>query len=160
MKKASKIVLIIGAVWDLLLTIGAAIAGIVVSIMALVDKAMIDPEFYDSIETMLMDMDISVDAEAIAWIVTGIFILIVLTVAFVSFVFLLVATILAFNGAKAKKNGILIANIIFGFFVENWLVIVGAILGIVGISIEKRRLEQANQEPAPAQVEAKEPEAK
>ena len=40
---------------------------------------------------------------------------------------------------------------------ENWIVIAGAILGIIGISMENRKAEQANQ---PAQVEAKEPEAK
>ena len=157
MKKASKIVLTIGAVWNLLMTIGVFIAGLVISIVALVDKAMIDPAFYEEIEAIFAEMEVSIDADAIVWIVVAIYILIVLTIALVAGIFCLVATILAFKGANAKKNGILIANIIFGVFVENWIVIAGAILGIIGISMENRKAEQANQ---PAQVEAKEPEAK
>lgn len=157
MKKASKIVLTIGAVWNLLMTIGVFIAGLVISIVALVDKAMIDPAFYEEIEAIFAEMEVSVDADAIVWIVVAIYILIVLTIALVAGVFCLVATILAFKGAKAKKNGILIANIVFGVFVQNYIVIAGAVLGIVGLGIENRKAEQANQ---PAQVEAKEPEAK
>ena len=94
MKKASKIVLTIGAVWNLLMTIGVFIAGLVISIVALVDKAMIDPAFYEEIEAIFAEMEVSIDADAIAWIVVGIYILIVLSIALVAGIFCLVATIL------------------------------------------------------------------
>ena len=148
MKKASKIVLTIGAIWNLILTIGCAVTGLVLCIVALVGQGNIVPiEYYEFVQDILDSFEASVDVDVIIWISIGVYCLAMLTLFFVLFVFALVATILAFNGAKAKKNGILIANIIFGFFLENWIVIVGAILGIVGLSIEKKRAENAQAEP-------------
>ena len=146
MKKASKIVLTIGAVWNLLLTIGCAITGLVLCIVALVSKS-VPADYVYFVQDILEEMEASVDPDVIIWITIGVYCLAMLTLFFVLFVFALVATILAFNGAKAKKTGILIANIIFGFFLENWIVIVGAILGIVGLNIEKKRAENAQAEP-------------
>ncbi len=53
--------------------------------------------------------------------------------------------VLSFVGANAKKKGILIANIVFGVLTFNLLNIVGAILGIIGLSKEKK--EEIKEEP-------------
>ena len=60
-------------------------------------------------------------------------------------IFFVILAIISFVGANAKKKGILIANIVFGVLTFNLLNIVGAILGIVGLSKEKK--EEIKEEP-------------
>lgn len=168
MKKAARILLTIGAIFNLLVTIGVAIAGVVMAIIALAAGSLF-PELYSDLATMIQETWPEVDPDALMWIVRGIQALIILVTSFAGFVLYLVATIIAFNGAKGKKKGIFIANIVFSIFCENLLIFVGGILGVVGVSIEERKAEQAKEEAAkpvevkkeePKQVEAKKEEPK
>lgn len=153
MKKASKIVLTIGAICNLALTVGCVIAGLVVCIVAAVNQSC-PAGFIELVSDIVDSFDASLDLDALLWISIGVYCLTVLTISFFAFVFFLVSTILAFNGAKAKKNGILIANIIFGFLGQNLIVITGAVFGIIGLKLEEKKAEQ------PQEQEVKEVEQK
>ena len=149
MKKASKIVLTIGAIFKLLFTIAIVITGLVLIIVALVDRTGIDPEIRYSILEMLEEWGVEgVDPDTIDWIVAGIYCCFVLLYSSMAFVLYLVATILGFAGTKAKKNGILIANIVFSFLATpGLLILAGSVLGIVGLSMEKKKAEASQEEP-------------
>ena len=169
MKKAARILLTIGAIFNLLITIGVAIAGLVMAIITLAAGSIFPAEYYSEIANAITETWPEVDPEALKWIVLGIQALIILLIATALFVLYLVFTIISFNGAKGKGKGIFIANIVFSIICENWLCFVGGILGVVGVSIENRRAEQAKEEAAkpvevkkeePKQVEAKKEEPK
>ena len=91
--------------------------------------------------------------EVLRLVIAGVVALIYFLMFGAGFVLLLVCGIVNLKGAKAKKKGILIANIVFGVLEENILAIAGAVLGIIGLSKEQNA-EQANNvpepEPAPA----------
>ena len=154
MKKASKIVLIISGVFDLLLTIAVVIVSLVYIIMALATKTTMDPSWYADLEMAFQEMGYEVNADALTWIIIGIYCVIVFLVASIAFVFLLITTIITFAASKAKKNGVLIAAIVFAVFTQTYLTIIGAVLGLVGLSIEKKRAEQGQVEGQPEQEPA------
>ena len=157
MKKASKILLIIAGVFNLLMLLGVVVAGLVFIIEALVTKSTLDPSWYADIEAAAEEAGWAVDANALTWIVIIIYIVIVLAIQAVGFVYYLVCTILSFKGAKAKKKGVLIANIVFYAFTwYNILMLVGAILGLIGLKQEANREAEANNpqpEPTPVKEE-------
>ena len=142
MKKASKIVLTIGAIWNLVLAVACVVTGLVLCIVALVRQSC-PAEYLEFVSDMMDTFGASLDLDALIWISIGVYCLAMLTLFFFLFVIALVATILAFKGAKAKKNGILIANIVFGVLLENWIVIPGAVLGIIGLKLEEKKAEPA-----------------
>ena len=171
MKKASKIILIISGVFDLLLTISIVIVALVYIIMALATQSTLDPSWYADLEAMFEEMGYEVDAQALTWIIIGIYCGLIFLVASVAFVFYLIATIVTFSASKGKKKGTLIASIVFAVFTQTYLTIIGAVLGLVGLGIEKKREEQGvaeepaplpepEPEPEPAPVEEKKPEPK
>ena len=156
MKKAAKILLTIGAIFNLIVTIGLAVGGLVMAIIALAAGSLF-PELYSELAAAIQESWPEVDPDALMWIVRGIQALIILVASFTGFVIYLVATILAFNGGKGKKKGIFIANIVFSIFCENLLVFVGGILGVIGVSIENRKAEAPVEEAKPVEVKKEEP---
>lgn len=154
MKKASKILLTIGAVWNLLLAIACVITSLVLCIVALARQA-VPGNYYLFVSNIVESFGGELSPEAILWIAIGVYCLAMLSLFFVLFVIALVGTILAFNGKRAEKQGILIANIVFGVLLENWLVIPGAVLGIIALSIEKRKAEAPKAEPEVEEAEQK-----
>lgn len=148
MKKASKILLTIAGVFNLVAAIGLIITGIVFAIMAFVDLAAFPiHDLVAELEQAFQGTDIP--TEAIVTIVAAIVAVISFVGFGVGFVFLLITSIISFKGAKAKKKGILIANIVFGVMTDGILNIVGAILGIIALNKEANQEEpQVESEPA------------
>ena len=157
MKKASKILLTIAGVIGLIAGIGLMVAGLIYGLVVIFGGAEAMPELAAAIQAMLDDMGSDLDAEAIAWIIRiGVGLVIMLIYGGIG-LFELITGIIALKGAKAKKKGILIANIVFGVLFQNYLSIVGAVLGIIGLSIEANKAAQGEAQPEPEPVPAPAP---
>lgn len=155
MKKASKIVLTIAGVINIILAIALFIVGIVYAVMAFVAVSSLPTaELVALIEEEMGSMDLP--EEALAMIVSAVLAVIFLIGFGAAGIFVLIAGIISLKGAKAKKKGILIANIVFGVLIENWLNIVGGVLGIIGLSMEAKRAAEPQPEPAPAPAQVEE----
>ena len=156
MKKASSILLKIAGIFNIIAAVALFIAGIVYAIMAFAAVESIPAgELITAIEEAVGNAASDLSEEAIKIIISAVLALVFLIGFGVAGIIVLISGIIALKGAKATKKGILIANIVFGVLIENWLAIVGAILGIVGLSIEARKQQQEPQpepepEPAPA----------
>ena len=161
MKKASQIILIISGIFDLILVAGVVLYSVIAIITALVTKTTMNPEWFAELEQYITETGVEVEPETLMWIVVAVYCVIVLVVSLIAMVFFIVAGILALKGSKAKNNNILIANIVFAVLTQTWLTLVGAILGIIGLSIEAKRQAQpvaeAKEEPVeePKQIEEK-----
>ena len=169
MKKASKILLTVAGVIGLIAGIGLMVAGLVYGLVLIFGGATALPELAAAIQEMLNDMGSDLDATTIAWIVNICIGLVMMLIYGGIGLFELITGIIALKGAKAKKKGILIANIIFGVMFQNYIAIAGGILGIIGLGQEERRAAQPAQDevapapapaPAPAIEEKKEEPAK
>ncbi len=152
MKKASKILLTISGVINIVGAIACIICGIVYAIMAFVAASYLPiSDLQEAIQEMFASADMP--EEVLRLVIAGVVALIYFLMFGAGFVLLLVCGIVNLKGAKAKKKGILIANIVFGVLEENILAIAGAVLGIIGLNKEQNA-EQANNvpepEPAPA----------
>ena len=150
MKKASKILLTIAGIFNLLATIALFLGAIG---LAIVGVLMVMGVFGEA-------GDMGGDApEFIAVLATyGTIIFVYAFLCLVGAIVFLISTIIAFNGAKAKQKGVLIANIIFGFLGQEYLQIVGAILGLIALGKEQNNAPVENAEPAPAPAPAPLPE--
>ena len=153
MKKASKIILTIAGIINILLAVALFIIGIVYAVMAFVAVSSLPTaELVALIEEEMGSMDLP--EEGLAMIVSAVLAVIFLIGFGAAGIFVLIAGIIGLKGAKAKKKGILIANIVFGVLIENWLNIIGAVLGIIGLSMEAKRAAEPQPEPAPAPAPA------
>lgn len=158
MKKASKILLTIAGIIGLIAGIGLMVAGLVYGLILIFGGATALPELAAAIQEMLNEMGSELDANAIAWIVNISIGLVMMLIYGGVGLFELITGIVALKGAKAKKKGILIANIVFGVMFQNYFCIVGGILGIIGLNKENNQ-PQPEPEPAPAPaIEEKKPE--
>ena len=152
MKKASKILLTISGVINIVGAIACIICGIVYAIMAFVAASYLPiADLQVAIQEMFESADMP--EEVLRLVIAGVVALIYFLMFGAGFVLLLVCGIVNLKGAKAKKKGILIANIVFGVLEENILAIAGAVLGIIGLSKEQNA-EQANNVPEPAPAPA------
>ena len=164
MKKASKILLTIAGIIGLIAGIGLMVAGLVYGLVIIFGGASALPEVAAAIQEILDESGSDMDANAIAWIVKISIGLIIMLIYGGIGLFELITGIIALKGAKAKKKGILIANIVFGVMFQNYIAIAGGVLGIIGLGQEERKAaqEQAEPEPAPAPapaaIEEKKPE--
>ena len=150
MKKASKILLIIAGVFNLLACIGLFITGLVYAIIAFAGGALLFEELTVEIQEMIEGMGVPEDA--IRWIVAAVCALVYLVVFGLLAIIFLVGAIIAFKGSKPKKKGIFIANIVFAVICENIFALVGGILGLIGFKPEEQQ-EEPLPEPEPAPVE-------
>ena len=150
MKKASKILLIIAGVFNLLACIALAITGIVYAVIAFVGGTLIFQDMGVEIQEFFQEMGAS--EEAMKWLVAAAFALIYLVVFGLLAIIYLVGAIIAFKGSKPKKKGIFIANIVFAVLCENIFALVGGILGLIGFKPEEQQ-EEPLPEPEPAPVE-------
>ena len=157
MKKASKILLTIAGIIGLIAGIGLMLAGLIYGLIVIFGGAEAMPELAAAIQTMLDDTGSDLDADAIAWIINISVGLVIMLIYGGIGLFELITGIIALKGAKAKKKGILIANIVFGVLFQNYLSIVGAVLGIIGLSIEANKAAQGEAEPEPAPAPAPAP---
>ena len=159
MKKASKILLTISGVVNLIVAIAAGILGIVWGIMAFVAVsslpfgAILTEYLKEFVENISVPEDM---IDTVVGIVAGIACLVV---GLAAFVWYLITAIINFKGAKAKKKGILIANIVFFALMSeyNFLMLAGAILGLIGLGQEERRANQPQPEPEPEPAPAPAP---
>ena len=150
MKKASKILLTISGVINIVGAIACIICGIVYAIMAFVAASYLPiSDLQEAIQEMFASADMP--EEVLRLVIAGVVALIYFLMFGAGFVLLLVCGIVNLKGAKAKKKGILIANIVFGVLEENLLAIAGAVLGLIGLSKEQNA-EQANNVPEPEPV--------
>ena len=150
MKKASKILLIIAGVFNLLACIALAITGIVYAVIAFVGGTLIFQDMGVEIQEFFQEMGAS--EVAMKWLVAAAFALIYLVVFGLLAIIYLVGAIIAFKGSKPKKKGIFIANIVFAVLCENIFALVGGILGLIGFKPEEQQ-EEPLPEPEPAPVE-------
>ena len=150
MKKASKILLIIAGVFNLLACIALAITGIVYAVIAFVGGTLIFQDMGVEIQEFFQEMGAS--EEAMKWLVAAAFALIYLVVFGLLAIIYLIGAIIAFKGSKPKKKGICIANIVFAVICENIFALVGGILGLIGFKPEKPQ-EEPLPEPESAPVE-------
>ena len=150
MKKASKILLIIAGVINLLACIALFIVGLVYAILAFVTGTLVFEGWAVDIQEMLEAMGVPEDA--MRWVLAAVFALICLLVFGALAIIWLVGSIIAFKGSKPKKKGIFIANIVFAIICENIFALVGGILGLIGFKPEKPQ-EEPLPEPESAPVE-------
>ena len=155
MKKASKILLTIAGIFNLIACIGLFITGLVYAIIAFAGGALLFEELTVEIQEMIEG--IGVPEDAIRWLVAGVFALIYLCVFGALAIIYLVGAIVAFKGSKPKKRGVLIANIVFGIICENILGLVGGILGVIGFGKEPKLEEEPLPEPEPEPAPVEEP---
>ena len=165
MKKASKIILTIAGIIGLIAGIGLMLAGLIYGLVVVFGGAEAFPEIAAEVQAMFDESGVELDADAILWIVRIILGVIVMLIYGGIGLFELITGIIALKGAKAKKKGILIANIVFGVIFQNYLSIAGAVLGIIALSIEANKANQPEAvpeepAPAPAPVPAPAPEPK
>lgn len=157
MKKASKILLIIAGVINLLACIGLFITGLVYSIIAFAGGALLFEDMAVEFQEWFQEMGVPEDA--LRWVVAAAFALIYFAVFGLLAIFYLVGAIIAFKGSKPKKRGVLIANIVFGVICENIFGLVGGILGVIGFNKgspqEGEALPEPEPEPAPVEEEPK-----
>ena len=131
MKKASKILLTISGVIYLISAIALAILGIVWGIMAFIAVSslpfgeLLTVYIQEFVDGMSVPEDM---VDTIVGIVAGI---VCLGAGLAGFICCLVVSIINFKGAKAKKKGILIANIVFGVLAESILGIAGGVSGLL-----------------------------
>lgn len=163
MKKASKILLIIAGVFNILYLLGTSITALVFIIEAFVTKTTLDPAIYTEIEQMISESGMSINADTLVWIVIIAYSVIILLISGVAFIMFLVSAIISFKGANAKKKGVLIANIVFYVLTSfvNIFMLVGAILGLIGLGIEakKAKAEPVKEEPKKVEAPKEEPKA-
>ncbi len=74
-------------------------------------------------------------------------------VLLIAAVLCLVAGVVGIKGFKAHEKGNYIANIVFGVLTYEWLLIAGAVLGLIALAKEKKAAapEQPAEEPARAE---------
>lgn len=154
MKKASQILLTISFILGLLGAIACIVAGVVFAVLIFVaPDVLATSEITLAIQEIISEMEI--DEETLAIVIKVVVAVVYFVLFLFAFILLLIAAIIAKKGAKAKRNGILIANIIFGLMSQNYLTIIGAVLGIVGLKMDARKAAQpqAQAEPAATPVE-------
>lgn len=161
MKKASKILLTVAFIIGLIAAIGCLIGGVVVAILVFVSPDMFSTsEVAIAIEQTFAEMEIDVDEETLALIIKAVIALVYMIFCVIGFIVLLVVAIIAKKGTNAKRQGILIANIVIGFIGSSIFSIVGGVLGIIALkreaSIAARPAPQPK--PAPAPVIEQKPE--
>ncbi len=160
MKKSSKIILTIAGIFGLIDGIALMLVGLIYGLVVVFGGAEAMPQIAAELQAAFDESGVEMNADVIVWVIRIILGLIIMLGYGALGLFELITGIIALKGAKAKKKGILIANIVFGALFQNWLSIVGAILGIIGLSIEERRAAEGQQvppaEPAPAIEEKKE----
>ena len=147
MKKASKIILIIAGILSILgiFVIGAtmitlvmgAIAGKPFELLYEVIESYVKPV----LEEVYGNESGGYDPEAVKGAMTMIYCVVVAVPSLFEMLFSLIIGILCLVGANAKKKGILIAIIVFSVLGGTLILpLVGAILGIIGLNRENRRV--------------------
>lgn len=151
MKKASKILLTIGGIINIVGAVAAIIAGLVLAIMSFAGGGFILEYLQQAGAEMPEDMP--VDGAIILAIIAG---LICLFAGVVVFILLLVSGIIAVKASKKNVKGSFIACIVWSVLTENIFLLVGGIFGLIGLNQENNQ-PQPEPEPAPV-VEEKKPE--
>lgn len=151
MKKASKILLTIGGIINIVGAVAAIIAGLVLAIMSFAGGG-IFLEYLQQIGTEMPE-DMPVDGAIVLAIIAG---LICLFAGVVVFILLLVSGIIAVKASKKNVKGSFIACIVWSVLTENIFLLVGGIFGLIGLNQENNQ-PQPEPEPAPV-VEEKKPE--
>lgn len=144
MKKASKILLTIGGIINIVGAVAAIIAGLVLAIMSFAGGGFILEYLQQAGAEMPEDMP--VDGAIILAIIAG---LICLFAGVVVFILLLVSGIIAVKASKKNVKGSFIACIVWSVLTENIFLLVGGILGIIGLNKENNQ-PQPEPESAPA----------
>lgn len=151
MKKASKILLTIGGIINIVGAVAAIIAGLVLAIMSFAGGGFILEYLQQAGAEMPEDMP--VDGAIILAIIAG---LICLFAGVVVFILLLVSGIIAVKAPKKNVKGSFIACIVWSVLTESIFLLVGGIFGLIGLNQENNQ-PQPEPEPAPV-VEEKKPE--
>ena len=157
MKKASKILLTISFIFALILSIGCMIAGVIMAAMVFVSPALSSTDLAIAIEEVFSEMEMDVDGETLAWIIKAVIAVVYLILFAIGFVVYLIVAIVAKKGANAKRQGVLIANIVFGFLGSNLLSLIGGILGIIGLKQDARVAARPKSQPQPKPAPAPAP---
>lgn len=151
MKKASKILLTIGGIINIVGAVAAIIAGLVLAIMSFAGGGFI-LEYLQEVGAEMPE-DMPVDGAIILAIIAG---LICLFAGVVVFILLLVSGIIAVKAPKKNVKGSFIACIVWSVLTESIFLLVGGIFGLIGLNQENNQ-PQPEPEPAPV-VEEKKPE--
>ena len=149
MKKASKILLTISFIFALILSIGCMIAGVIMAAMVFVSPALSSTDLAIAIEEVFSEMEMDVDGETLAWIIKAVIAVVYLILFAIGFVVYLIVAIVAKKGANAKRQGVLIANIVFGILGSNLLSLIGGILGIIGLKQDAKVAARPQPQPKP-----------
>ena len=150
MKKASSILLTIAFIVNLIAAIACIVAGFVMVILVIVAPAYLPmSEIAIGIEEAFADMEIEIDEQMLTFIVQAVIALVYFLIFAVGFIACLIVAIIAKKGANAKRQGILIANIVFGILLENILVLIGGILGVIALKQDARRAARPAPQPQP-----------
>lgn len=148
MKKASKVILTIIFIVYYVAAFALLICGIILAVMIFVSPSTIpNNELTLYIEQIIGEME--VDEETFALIVKGVIAGVYVLSAFFIGTYLVIVASIAKSGAKAKRKGILIANIVFGVLTSNVLQIIGGALGIGGLNAEARAAAQQQAQAQP-----------
>lgn len=159
MRKAAKIVLLVGGIFGILSLLGTLACLALVPVLALGGLAAGLAPVAETLIDLLSDMDALMEwlpenAAAIAIPAVSGFVAagVLATTLLVDAVLALATAITCFVGSKAKpaKKGIHIVNIVFGILGTSLLALVGGVLGLIAAIKEKKALpaeEPAEEEP-------------
>ena len=153
MKKASKILLTIGGVINIIGAVSVLIAGLVFAIMSFMGTGFF-VEYMNQVGGDMGGDEMGVNAALIYSIVAG---LLSLLGGAVGFILLLISGIIGVKAPKKNVKGSFIACIVWSVLTENIFLLVGGIFGIIGLNQENNQ-PQPEPEPAPAPAPAPLPE--
>ena len=153
MKKASKILLTIGGVINIIAAVSVLIAGLVFAIMSFMGIGFF-VEYMNQVGGDMGGDEMGVNAALIYSIVAG---LLSLLGGAVGFILLLISGIIGVKAPKKNVKGSFIACIVWSVLTENIFLLVGGIFGIIGLNQENNQ-PQPEPEPAPAPAPAPLPE--
>ena len=152
MKKASKILLTIGGVINIIGAVSVLIAGLVFAIMSFMGTGFF-VEYMNQVGGDMGGDEMGVNAALIYSIVAG---LLSLLGGAVGFILLLISGIIGVKAPKKNVKGSFIACIVWSVLTESIFLLVGGIFGLIGLNQENNQ-PQPEPEPAPV-IEEKKPE--
>ncbi len=152
MKKASKILLTIGGIFNIIAAISILIAGLVFAIMSFMGSGFVLEFIKQMGGGMGDDMGPEANLALIYSIAAGIGSLFGGAIGFILF---LISGVVALKAHKKNVKGSFIGCIVWGVLTESLLLLLGGIFGIIALNKENN---QPQPEPAPAPLPEPEPE--
>ena len=141
MKKVGKVLLSISAIVSLVITIALGICMILFPILA-VTTGFVPEAWKAALDEIAHSFSDEINSEGIAWIIKGFAAGIFFFAFLAGMILRLIVTIFTFKGVKQETKASQVACIVIGAISSSVLTLAGAILGLIGLSIEGKKAEE------------------